>query len=52
MKKETIKKLMTLPKDSQEKLWKLAIERLKAEKKLKNSALSTQCKNKKGDSDL
>jgi hypothetical protein len=32
MKKETMEKLMALPKASQDKVWKLAMDRLKAEK--------------------
>ncbi len=39
MKKDTMKKLMALPKASQDKVWKLAMDRLKAEKTQKGEAL-------------
>ena len=39
MKKETMEKLMALPKESQDKIWKLAMDRLKSEKNQKSEAL-------------
>ena len=36
MKKDTMKKLMALPKESQEKVWKLAMDRLKMASTQKN----------------
>lgn len=50
MKKKTMERLMALPKDSQDKVWKLAMERLKKEqmqKMQKNDALRTQDKQTK-----
>ena len=38
MKKDTMKKLLKLPKDSQDKVWGLAMDRLKLERKKKNEA--------------
>ena len=47
MKKETMKKLMALPKDSQDKVWKLAMDRLKLERAQKQETLPPQDKQAK-----
>ena len=47
MKKKTIEKIMALPKASQDKVWKLAIDRLKTEKMHKNEVLHLQDKQSK-----
>ena len=47
MKKDTMKKLMALPKASQDKVWKLAMDRLKMEKIQKNESLRPQDKQTK-----
>lgn len=47
MKKETMEKLMGLPKASQDKLWKLATDRLKMEKMQKNESLRSPDKQTK-----
>lgn len=47
MKKETLEKLMALPKASQDKVWKLAMDRLKTEKVQKKEALHAQDKQSK-----
>ena len=44
MKKDTMKRLMALPKASQDKVWKLAMDRLKMEKMRKNEAPRPQDK--------
>lgn len=47
MKKKTMEKLMALPKASQDKVWKLAMDRLKMQKTLKiqeNEALRVRDK--------
>lgn len=44
MKPDTMKRLLALPKDAQDKVWKLAMERLKAEKMQKEVASRTQDK--------
>ena len=47
MKKETMERLMALPKASQDKIWKLAMDRLKMEKMQKNDALRSKEKQTK-----
>jgi len=47
MKKKTMERLMALPKASQDKVWKLAMDRLKMEKMQKNEALRSQDKKTK-----
>lgn len=47
MKKETMKKLMALPKSSQDKVWKLAMDRLKTEKMKQAGAIPAQDKQSK-----
>jgi hypothetical protein len=47
MKKDTMEKLMALPKASQEKVWKLAMDRLKMARMQKNEALRSQDKQTK-----
>ena len=47
MKKETMKKVMALPKASQDKVWKLAMERLKMEKVQRKEAIRPQDKQTK-----
>jgi hypothetical protein len=47
MKNDTMQRLMALPKASQEKVWKLAMDRLKMAKTQKNEALRSQDKQTK-----
>jgi len=47
MKKDTMERLMALPKASQDKVWKLAQDRLKKERMRKNEALQPQDKQSK-----
>lgn len=47
MKKKTMEKMMALPKASQDKLWKLAMDRLKAERMHKNEVVRSQDKQSK-----
>jgi len=47
MKKETMDKLMALPKASQDKVWKLAMDRLKLERMQKNETSRPQNKETK-----
>jgi len=47
MKKETMKKLMALPKASQDKIWKLAMDRLKTGKAQEKETLPAQDKQSK-----
>jgi len=42
MKKETMEKLLALPKASQDKVWKLAMDRLKMEQSHKIQQSATQ----------
>ncbi len=44
MKKETMKKLLALPKATQDKVWKQAMDRLKKESMQKAETLSSQDK--------
>jgi hypothetical protein len=47
MKKETMKRLLALPKESQDKVWKLALDRLELERKQKNNELHPVAKQAK-----
>ncbi len=47
MKKETMEKLLALPKDRQDMVWKLAMDRLKQEKKPENEVLRPEDKQAK-----